>query len=374
MVTRLFIASSEDPDVRYRFPILVSSPFILIDTGRKKHVLLSSLEYGKARRVLDKKEFRLVLLDEYYAKVKRQRNVRKGSLLAWIAATYVRTLGVSRVLVSPRCWALHLEQLRAAGLTVEVSQTSLSPARAVKSMREVREIMRVRNATVRALRRCFSIVRESVVNEQGALVYEGRRVTAEFLKREARMVLLQYGCEAPEIIISHGVQAATPHDLGSGVLKAGEPLLFDFFPRSLETGYWFDMTRTICKGDAPKELRALYVVVRKAQDAALATIRPGVRAATVHEAAARVFRAAGYETTATEGFLHGTGHGVGLEIHEAPSLHEGSRDRLREGMVVTVEPGLYYQKIGGVRLENTVLVTKEGYRDLTRFPRRLVVE
>ncbi len=369
--------------MRYAAGLSVPDPFILLDTGRKRTLLLSSLEYGRAKRALGrKKRYEIVLLDRYYERVKEKlkarkgQKIRKGGVLALIAAAYLKGRKVRSVVMPARAQAIHVEQLREAGIRVALAATPY-PGRAVKTEKEIKEILKVRDATVTAMRRCIMIIRKSGTERRGGgegkgngyLYYEGKRVTSGLLRQEARHVLLAHGCEAPELIASHGRQTAYPHDMGSGPIRAGEPVILDFFPRSTESGYWFDMTRTVVKGRPSAGFRKLYAAVQEAQDAALSKVRAGVRAGTVHAAAADVFRKRGYATTEEEGYIHSTGHGVGLEIHEAPSLHAGNTEVLKAGMVVTVEPGLYYHKLGGVRLENTVLVTTTGHRDLTRMRR-----
>lgn len=363
--------------MRYASGFSVPDPFILLDTGRQRHLLLSQLEYARAKRAFARKpRYKIILLDPLYEKVKRRlrakkgEKVRKGSVLAKIAAAYLQSLGIRTVVVSPRMWVAHVAQLKRAGIAVTPSPTPLYPERAVKTKREVLEITKVRNATISALNRCLDILKQSK-DQRKELVYKGKKVSSEFLRREARHILLDHACEAKELIISHGRQTAYPHDLGSGTIKVGEPIILDFFPRSMATDYWFDMTRTVCKGAPSPELRKLYRTVKKAQDATLAKVKAGVTTGAVHEAAVQVFERAGYKTTDEEGFIHSTGHGVGLNIHEAPSLHEKGTERLQSGMVLTVEPGLYYKNIGGVRLENTVMVTATGYKDLTRKERVL---
>jgi len=378
---KLIIAATTDADMRYAAGLSVPDPFILLDTGRKRVLLLSSLEYGRAKKVLGRggktaTRYEVVLLDPYYEAIKKRlaaraarqgQRIRKGSVLALIAAAFLKQRRIRKVLMPARASAIHVEQLREEGIKVEVSAASLYPERAVKTATEIREIRKVRDATVKAMRRCITIIKAARTDEKGFLWHGKRRVTSELLRTEARHLLLEHGCEASELIISHGKQTAYPHDQGSGPIRAGEPVILDFFPRSMNSGYWFDMTRTTIKGKPSSAYRRLYAAVKEAQRAALAKVKAGVMTGTVHEAAAAVFRKRGYATTDEEGYIHSTGHGVGLEIHEAPSVHEGGTERLKAGMVVTVEPGLYYRKLGGVRLENTVLVTTTGYKDLTRM-------
>jgi Xaa-Pro aminopeptidase len=177
-------------------------------------------------------------------------------------------------------------------------------------------------------------------------------------------------------IVAGGPQSADPHERGHGPLRAGQPIVIDIFPQHMETGYWGDITRTVVRGRAPAALRAMYRAVREAQEDALRAVRPGVSGATVHRGVVATFARRGFATGVVDGkqvgFFHGTGHGVGLQVHEAPSLALAHR-RLPRGAVVTVEPGLYYPEIGGVRIEDTVVVTADGCEVLAACSKRLEV-
>ncbi len=376
LLPKLIIAATTEAEMRYAAGLSVPDPFILLDTGRKRTLLLSSLEYGRVKRRLTKRA-EAVLLDPYYERIKkglvkrrRGREIRKGSALALIAAAYLKERGIAKVVMPARSYALHVEQLRHAGIGVTVSSAPLSD-RTVKTSEEVRAILGVRNATETAMRRCIRILRDASIGERRELIHDGKRVTSELLRREARRILLDHGCEASELIISHGAQTAYPHEHGRGRIRKGEPVILDFFPRSMASGYWFDMTRTVMRGRPSTAYAKLWAAVREAQEAALKSVKAGVTTGTVHKAAAEVLRRRGYATTSEEGYLHSTGHGLGLEIHEAPSLHDGGTERLRAGMIITVEPGLYYRRLGGARLEDTVLVTRTGCTNLTRMRKRL---
>jgi len=365
--------------MRYATHLAAPDPFILLDDGKRRHVLVSVLEYGLARKMLAKsKRHVVVLFDPYYDKVRKelakrgvQGKIRRRHVLALIAAKYLREKKIRKVVMPPNAWAAHVATLRENGITVELGTKRFYPERDIKTAPELKEINAVGRATIAALDSCMKILRSSKANAKGELVYHGERVTSDSLKRAARHVLLEHDCEAPELILSHGLQTRYPHELGTGAIKRGEPVLFDFFCRSTESGYWFDMSRTIVLGEPSPQYLKLWRAVKEAQDAALDKIKPGVRCGAVNQEIENVFKRRGFTTTDEEGFLHGAGHGVGLEIHEAPNIGKGSPDILRAGMVITIEPGLYYKKIGGARLENTILVTKDGYRDLTRYPRRM---
>jgi len=205
--------------------------------------------------------------------------------------------------------------------------------------------------------------------------------TAEEAHALIDATLAAHGCESPEgHIVAAGIQSAEPHEKGHGALPAGVPIVIDIYPRSKTTGYFADMTRTVCIGTSSPELQNMYDAVLAAQELALSMVKPGVPCVEIQQAVEDFFSQAGYRTsgkgtefTFVEGFVHGVGHGVGTDIHESPRLGRGSIDVLREGDVVTIEPGLYYKHIGGVRLEDMVLVTATGGENLTRFPKQLQV-
>jgi Xaa-Pro aminopeptidase len=174
--------------------------------------------------------------------------------------------------------------------------------------------------------------------------------------------------------------------IGSGPLRAGEAIVMDIFPQHKTTRYWADMTRTVSKGEPSAEILKMYEVVKRAQDAGIKALKPGVTGRSIYEMVEDIIFAAGYDTlrpgqqhgsrangALPRGFIHGLGHGVGLEIHEAPSVGRGGTSPLMVGDVVTVEPGVYDPEIGGVRLEDMLVITEAGSRNLTRAPRQLIV-
>lgn len=203
--------------------------------------------------------------------------------------------------------------------------------------------------------------------------------TAEVAHQIIDETLAAHDCESPEgHIVAGGTQSAEPHETGTGVLETGVPIVIDIYPRSKSTGYFADMTRTVCIGKPSAELQKMYDTVLAAQNLALSMVKPGVRCVEIQQAVEHFFNTAGYLTsgkgtvfTFAEGFVHAVGHGVGKEIHEAPRISRNSEDVLGVGDVITIEPGLYYHHIGGVRLEDMVRVTTAGAQNLTRFPKQL---
>lgn len=192
-------------------------------------------------------------------------------------------------------------------------------------------------------------------------------------------VLATHHCESPEgHIVAGGQQSAEPHEQGSGLLLPGQPIVIDIYPRSKRTGYWADMTRTICIGEPTPELQRMFDTVAAAQKLAISMLAPGVTGRELQEAVEYHFTSAGYHTTGvgtefryTEGFVHAIGHGVSTVLHDHPILNTVSTDVLTVGDIIAIEPGLYYHAVGGVRLEDVLLVTKTGSENLSNFPTTL---
>jgi len=205
--------------------------------------------------------------------------------------------------------------------------------------------------------------------------------TSEQVRSVIEEVLLQHRCESVEgVIVASGPASFEPHAVGTGVILPGQPVVIDIFPSSKETGYFADMTRTICIGEASPALMDMYDAVQKAQEWAIAMVVPGVRGAHIHNVVWDYFVSRGYKTSGkgtlfsyAEGFVHSLGHGVGKAIHEPPRLSSLSEDVLQVGDVITIEPGLYYRHVGGVRLEDMVVVSEDGCRNLTQYQKVLVV-
>lgn len=204
--------------------------------------------------------------------------------------------------------------------------------------------------------------------------------TSEEAHQIVDSVLEKHGCESPERhIVASGPASAEPHEKGSGPISRGVPIVIDIYPRSKTTGYFADMSRTVCIGEPSPELQKMYDATLAAQEIAIKMVRPGVNFLEIQEAVEKLFSERGFKTSGTgkefpfaEGFVHSIGHGVGQILHDAPHVRKG-RTTLQEGDIVTIEPGLYYKDIGGVRLEDMLLVIPEGSRNLTQFPKGLLL-
>lgn len=372
-MTKLLIADDKDSDMRYASGLRISDPFIWIQTGEGKnarnYVLVSSLELSRA-----KAEAKRGTIVVHWDKVDMARIKRKPAKrgLADIAAAFLISKGVKEVAVPESMRAGHYETLKGHGLRVRFASPFM-PQRAIKTAAEVAAIRRTGAVTEQAFLHCISILRKAKIGPGGALMRNGKRLTSEMLKSEMDRIFLENGCIGQDTIIACGRHASQPHNTGSGPLYAHQPIVFDIFPRDMHSGYYFDMSRTVVKGKPSAELQRLYDAVLASQQAGLAAAKPGAKAKDVHAACAQVFERLGYKTSAEEGFIHSTGHGVGLDIHERPAVSGRSDEILAQGMVITVEPGLYYKRLGGVRIEDTVLVTGKGMMNLTKAPKVLVI-
>jgi Xaa-Pro aminopeptidase len=206
------------------------------------------------------------------------------------------------------------------------------------------------------------------------LTWSGKTLTSEILRAEIDSAVLRAGGLPANTIVAGGDQACDPHERGSGPLKANSLIILDIFPRDAKSGYFGDMTRTVVRGKASDEQRKLWETVREGQELALKKMKPGADGLTVHNEVNQLFTDRGFPTEVRNGkqvgFFHGTGHGLGLEIHEIPRFQ---KTVFKVGQVITVEPGLYYPGLGGVRIEDVAVVTKSGNRLISRFEKRLEI-
>jgi Xaa-Pro aminopeptidase len=371
--TLLLVGKASDcPDLEYATGFRAVDPVVFVQSGESQYLVVPELEVGRARRESDSSAFR-----EHHSTVNWRVEVlspkmlgiteqKRGRLSEW-ALRLLKRLETVAVNVPP--WFPHgvAERLERRGVRVSVSKEDLFPDRGVKTLYEIANITQSQQAAVIAMRTAIALIADSEIDQNDYLRNGSKFVTSEDVRRVIEEVLVEHDCFCGETIVAGGTQSADPHERGSGPLRAHEPIVMDIFPRHLEHGYWGDLTRTVIKGRPSATLRKMYAAVKAAQSAALTCLKPYVRCATVHRRATQEVKRRGFRTGTESGrpfgFIHGTGHGVGLAIHEAPSL--GLADgRLKAGNVVTVEPGLYYPDVGGIRIEDTVVVTPEGWRYL----------
>jgi Xaa-Pro aminopeptidase len=349
-------------------------PFVTLYTDDGISLLVSSLEYGRARSTSRADHVARHADYDYRENVTEYGRTEAGHRTL---AAFLSEHGVETVSAPERFPLGTADGLRELGIDV-VAETEdvVAGIRATKTGEEVDHVRTVQKANEAAMTAAEELLRDADVDD-GVLFYDGDPLTSERVKEEIEVTLLRHGCGLDETIVACGADGADPHDRGSGSLRANEPVVVDIFPRSKATKYHADMTRTVLVGEASDELRRRHERTVEAMDAAFDALEAGVTGEEIHDAVCDVYEDAGYATLRSDpetetGFIHSTGHGVGLDVHERPSLGPDGGE-LRAGHVVTVEPGLYDPAVGGVRVEDLVVVTEDGYENLTDYHTNLVV-
>lgn len=359
-------------DIRYATGFGAPDPFYLLVRGTERHLYLSALEAARAHAVCPEAH---IHTRESICAAPPPRGAPPRSFLA----RWLKTLGIRCVQVSPDFPIGDAIQLQGDGLSVHMVSASPFPQRACKRPDEIAHIRAAQRHAVSAFRLAADALRRAAPASptSNVLHLEGRPLTVERLKNLIEIFLhtADYDCEG--LIVAAGAQAARPHDTGHGLIRLGQPVVMDIFPRHRRTGYWGDFTRTVVRGTPSPRLVHMYRTVAQAQRLAFSLLRPGVSGDSVHRVVEDYFASAGFETRLTppgreRGYIHSTGHGVGLDIHEMPRLARNGPP-LQAGHIVTVEPGLYFPGVGGIRIEDTVLITPAGYRLLAACPRHFIL-
>jgi Xaa-Pro aminopeptidase len=371
--TLLMVADSErDANMLYGTGFFAGDPFIYLNFGRRPHIVLNNLEIDRARRQVP--HCRVVSLSACQQKLRRDGVKFPG--FAHVIKELLRERKIRRATV-PDDFPLGLaRELKKLEIKLKPS-ANFFPEREFKSADEVRKISAALMMAEVGMAEGMQALRLSKIGRKRQLVYRGLPLTSERLRAVIDCAILQASGLAANTIVAGGKQGCDPHERGFGPLRAHEPIILDIFPRSQKTGYFGDITRTVVRGQASEAVNKLYDTVFHGQKIGLQKVRAGTSTAEIHECILQFFTQRGYHTGKRngrmEGFFHGTGHGLGLDIHEAPRIGATSRGKLIAGQVVTVEPGLYYPEIGGVRLEDVALVTTNGAKNLTRFEKVLEI-
>jgi Xaa-Pro aminopeptidase len=370
----LMVADSEhDANMLYAVRMFVPDSFIYLRLNGKCHIVMNDLEIDRARK--QARHCRVLSWTAYSKKLKRQGVKSPG--FAAVIREILQEKRLRKVFVPasfPHGLARELRRLR---IKVKVHEGNFFPERQFKTADEVKKISAALMMAEVGLAEGIQALKNARIAKNRRLLYHNVPLTSEKLRAIIDIAIIQAGGLAAHTIVAGGRQACDPHEQGHGILRAQEPIIIDVFPRSQKTGYFGDVTRTVVKGRPSEAVRKLYYVVARGQEIAFEKLEANVRGVEVHNAVQDYFGREGYKTGKRngrmQGFFHGTGHGLGLEIHEAPRLSAVSKDTLRAGHVVTVEPGLYYPELGGVRLEDVAYITANSPRNLTKFERVLEV-
>ncbi|MFO0773793.1 MAG: Xaa-Pro peptidase family protein [Nitrospiraceae bacterium] len=367
-----YAASEQDSNLYYATQFMAPDPFLYLEVKGERLLVMSDLEMDRARSqaTVD----RVLSYSELERQAKAAGVERPGAMD--IVRQVLAPLDI-RALQVPMTFPFgQAQRLQAMGFDLVSKSDPFYEQRVVKSAEEVAHIEAAQRATEQAVAAAHDLLRRAEPRN-GGLWLDGAPLTSEGIKQFINVKLMELDCIAQHTIVAGGEQACDPHHEGCGPLPADRSIIFDVFPRHAHTRYFADMSRTVLRGTASPELTRLYQTVKDAQEEAVGSIRDGADGAKIHQRICERFEAAGYKTGVVDGrmqgYFHGTGHGVGLDIHEAPRISK-TGSILQEGHVVTVEPGLYYPGLGAVRIEDMVLVTKDGCRNLTRYPKVFVLD
>lgn len=369
---QLIIANSEvSSDMLYATRFFVPDAFLLLVQNGRSTALLSDLEVDRGRKQATVDE--VVGISEFTKEHKKVLGKHPG--YAKMAAHFLRTRKVRRAVV-PFDFPLGLtHEIHRAGIKLATPKPGRAfwPQREIKTRQELKALRAALAITAAGLARGMEVLKASKIGRDGFLTWSGSGLTSERLRTEIDSAILRAGGTPKDNIVAGGEQACDPHERGHGPLRGNELIILDIFPRDARTGYFGDMTRTVVRGVASEEQRKLWTTVQDGQRLALEATRPGADGKKIHENITRLFKSRGFPTEQRDGrhvgFFHGTGHGLGLALHEDPRF-QWTR-RMEIGQVFTVEPGLYYPGLGGVRIEDVVAVKKGGAEILSDFEQRL---
>ena len=370
----LFGETYHHPNILYRTGFLAPDPVVVVDRGGDDTTLwVSVLEEGRAR-----KEARVgAVRSTTELDMAEKMRVAGSEQDAWslLLVEVCKAHDLRSVTVDFDFPALITDNLRANDVEVVPRSDLYRRERRIKTDHEVQMLAHIENVAMEGVQRAIDIIAAADI-EDGLLTRSGKPISGRDLVAAVEGRMLELGGNAEDSICCGGPESADPHRSYSDVLRAGLPIVLDIFPYDKTTRYWGDMTRTVVRGDAPREVESMWEAVREAQQTGLNAVRPGANGRDIHFAICDVFRARGYaslpepyrEIKSDARFIHGTGHGVGLEIHEYPRI--GDVDvTLEPGDVITIEPGLYDPRLGGIRIEDLVVVTDDGHRNLTPMPK-----
>jgi len=371
-------ASDINSDLYYATGYIAVDSFVFIQTHKEKVILTYSKDVEQLKK--ESKADRIVGYRDYEEKLEKKLGKERFRGLSQfyqeleILSELLKELKVKKILVPSNFGLSYYLVLKEKGFEfVWSEEETFFKERQIKTEEEIKYIRESQQAAEKAMGKVKEILELSKIRED-YLYFDGEIVTSERLRAYLREELIKNGCvPALPMIVSSGKESSQTHNIGHGPIRVNTPIIVDIFPRSIETRYWGDMTRTFVKGKAPLRLKKMYLAVFEAQKLGLSMIKEGVSGKSIQKKVENFFANRGFPFKKVDGipqgYTHNFGHGVGLDIHEYPGIHRTRDAIFKEGNTITAEPGLYYSDIGGVRIEDLIVVTKNGYRNLTTFPK-----
>jgi Xaa-Pro aminopeptidase len=373
---RLIISESEQgADMLYATRFRAPDPFVYLESRGRRSILLNDLELDRGRREARVDE---VISSSDLEKAMTAGSGKKPSSAALIAS-FLKARGGRRPRVSSDFPLLLARELEAHGVVVQPVSGMFLPEREIKTEEEIKLMTKATRITESGMERAFEVLRAAAIGPRKVLKWGGDTLTAERLRTEIESAILRAGgIPAGNSIVACGEQACDPHERGHGPIRANQLIILDLFPRSAKSGYYGDLTRTVVRGTATEAQTRLWEICLLGQKLALGSLHAGADGGVIHEEVKQFFTDNGYPTERIggsdgregrwSGFFHGTGHGLGLDLHESPRFGAA---KLKAGQVFTIEPGLYIPGLGGVRHEDVALITKTGHKLLSRCPKPL---
>lgn len=366
----LYASSSECADAFYISGVRIPDPYLSLIAGRHTIAIVNQLEYSRVKKeskytkVFEHESLKVEVLTQYHLS-------ENQFSLKYFIQYFFDTFKANGIVIPSDFPSFLLLELQQLGLPIELTKGSFIPGREQKSYEEIQLIKAGNKASAHGLSIAQSALKASKV-KKGKLYLDGAILSSERLRSMIELSLFEKGAIADSTIVAGGVQASDPHQVGYGPLKANELIIVDIFPKIKKSGYHGDMTRTFLKGQASDAQKNLVCAVKEAQKKAISQIKANVSAHSIHTEVTTCFKEKGYITKRQSdgdsyiGFIHSTGHGLGLDIHENPRVSTG-RNKLKTNHVITVEPGLYYPTIGSCRIEDVFAVRKDGSEKLSTF-------
>lgn len=369
----IYADTIRSPELRHEVPADIMDPFLYAEVDGRRYAVISQLDADTVRRRAPDVE--IIEPDQLGLDELIERHPHREDAFQELMVRACRRMGIDAAVV-PSNFPLELaDRLRGAGLELTADRDLFESRRRAKSTAELEGIERAQRAAEAAMGAAAELLRAA--EPAGDVLQVGSEpLTSERLKEAIAEALSSHPVSCEEPIASHGPQAAVGHDHGSGAIAPSEPVVIDLWPMDTDSACFADMTRTFVVGEVSEDIRHWHSLCEEALTRARAAIRPGVNGRDPYQAVCDLFAEHGLPTqlskkpgeTLREGFFHSLGHGVGLEVHEAPSLGRTRGDELVAGDVLAVEPGLYRLDTGGVRLEDLVVVTEHGCETLTDYP------
>ena len=366
----IFSNTKHDSDLRYLVGCCVPDDIALIFDGKETTVLASALEVGRLRRL--SKIDNVFNLENF-----RTKNANSSEAYITILSNFLKNLGIVNVVVKKNCQVWIVNGLSENGINVNVGDFAMLPQRLIKSENEIDEIRKCASIVEKVFQEVRDAIACSSIGSDGELILNGELLTSERLRKFIEDRSYALGAVAEDTIVSCGDDACDPHNIGYGTIYANQPIVIDFFPYSRDSGYFSDVTRTFLKGRPSNKQKKLYDAVKSAHDMAINMVCDSASSDSITSKVINFFKNIGFKTNTRSsnpsGMFHSLGHGIGLDIHEHPKV--GFRgDILKSGMTITIEPGLYYRGIGGVRIEDDLLVKTDGHELLTNMPYDFAIE